>query len=89
MRIIDGFTLRSVAGEMIVSGESVAQINFNKLVSLNSTATFLWRALEGKEFDVPTVAALLVDEYEIDTARADADAKSIVDSWLSAGLIEE
>ena len=50
MRIKKGFVLREMCGENIVSAEGLEHINFNKLISLNSTAAFLWKALEGKEF---------------------------------------
>lgn len=88
MKIVDGFKLRSVAGEMVVSGESVAQINFNKLISLNETAAYLWQAVEGVEFTVDTLADLLVREYEIDRDRAMVDAEAISQCWLEVGIIE-
>ena len=43
MRIKKGFVLREVCGEWVVSGESLEQINFNKLVTLNASAVFLWK----------------------------------------------
>ncbi len=89
MKIIDGFTLRSVAGEMIVSGESIAQINFNKLISLNESAAYLWRSVEGKEFSVAMLAELLVQEYGIDSDRAMVDAKTIAQGWIEVGLVTE
>ena len=48
MKIKDGFVLREMCGEYIVAGEGLQHINFNKLISLNSTAAFLWKALIGK-----------------------------------------
>ena len=38
MKLVEGFRLRQLGGEFIVTPESVAQINFNKLISLNSSA---------------------------------------------------
>ncbi len=89
MRIVDGFTLRSVAGEMIVSGESIAQINFNKLIALNESAAYLWREVVGRDFTVETLAELLVANYEIDGATAAADAAAVLRSWVDVGLVEE
>ena len=40
MKIKDGFILRSICGEFIVVGEGLAQVNFNKMLSLNESATF-------------------------------------------------
>ncbi len=89
MRIIDGFTLRSVAGEMIVSGESIAQINFNKLISLNESAAYLWSEVVGSDFTVEGLAKLLITKYEVDEAMALADAKAIAKNWIEVGLAAE
>lgn len=89
MKIIEGFRLREVAGEMIVSGEGVKQINFNKLISLNSTAAFLWQKIEGKEFSAQNLADLLVEEYEIDPDDALRDATKVAQQWKQAGIIED
>ncbi len=88
MKIIDGFTLRSVAGEMIVSGESIAQINFNKLIALNESAAYLWSEVVGSDFTVERLAELLVAKYEIDADVAMADASKVAKSWAEIGLIE-
>ena len=77
-----------MCGENIVSGEGLEHINFNKLISLNSTAAFLWKALEGKEFTAEEMAQLLVDEYKIDMELALTDSKRLMQSWLEAGIAE-
>lgn len=89
MRIVDGFKLRSVAGEMVVSGEGVNQINFNKLITLNSSAAFLWGKVEGIEFTKEQLATFLVEEYEIDMELAIKDATALADKWLEVGIIEK
>jgi hypothetical protein len=43
MKIIDGFRLRDVMGQATVIGEGVGQVNFNKLVTLNDSAAYLWK----------------------------------------------
>lgn len=88
MKIKKGFVLREMCGENIVSGEGLEHINFNKLISLNSTAAFLWKALEGKEFTVEQMAQLLVDEYEIDMELALKDSQNLCNSWIEAGIAE-
>lgn len=86
MKIIDGFRLRDVMGQATVVGEGVNQVNFSKLVVLNSSAAFLWKMVEGKEFDVEMLADMLVGEYGIDKERALDDAKAISDKWVETGL---
>ncbi len=89
MKIIKGFKLREVAGEKVVSGEGVGQINFNKLIALNESAAYLWSSLEGKSFDIAQVAELLVSEYEIDLETAQRDASTLIAKWSECGLLED
>ena len=88
MKIKDGFVLRKMCGEYIVAAEGLQNINFNKLISLNPTAAFLWKALENKEFTVEDMAQLLVDEYEIDMELASTDSANLIKAWLDAGIAE-
>lgn len=88
MKIKNGFRLRLIMGHQTVIGEGVEQIDFNKLITLNSSAAYLWESLEGKEFDIAVLAALLVDKYGIEDSVAVADAESICSQWLENGLIE-
>lgn len=88
MRLVEGFRLRDVMGQATVIGEGVGQVNFNKLITLNESAAFLWKAVEGKEFDVEMLASLLRNEYGIDPDRARWDAEKILDQWVEIGLAE-
>lgn len=88
MKIIDGFRLRDVMGQATIIGEGTAQVNFNKLITLNSTAAFLWRKVEGREFDAMVLADLLENEYGIDRELAEKDGTAIADKWKQAGLVE-
>ena len=88
MKIKNGFVLREMCGEFIVAGEGLEHINFNKLISLNSTAAFLWKALVGKEFTTEEMAQLLIDEYGIDMELAMTDSANLCKSWIEAGRAE-
>lgn len=75
--------------EYIIVGEGLAQVNFNKIISLNETAAYLWKAVEQMEsFTVEDLSRLLLDEYEVDEATASKDAQAIADKWLEIGIIE-
>lgn len=88
MKIKEGFVLREMCGENIVAAEGLQNINFNKLISLNSTAAFLWKELVGKEFTVEEMASLLVEEYEIDMELALKDSKALCQAWIDAGVAQ-
>lgn len=88
MKIKEGFTLREMCGENIVTAEGIEHINFNKLISLNSTAAYLWEALSGKEFTVEDMAGLLVERYGIDKELALKDSANLYEAWKNAGVAE-
>lgn len=88
MRIKKGFVLREVCGEWVVSGESLEQINFNKLVTLNASAVFLWKQVENQVFDARKLADLLVEKYGIRKEVALHDALALCEQWEKAGVIE-
>ena len=88
MRIKNGFRLRNVMGHATIIGEGVDQVNFNKLITLNSTAEYLWTSVEGKEFDVQTLADLLTEKYGIEVELAQKDAEAIAKQWNEVGLTE-
>ena len=88
MKIIEGFRLREIMGQATVIGEGVNQVDFNKLITLNSTAAYLWKEVEGKEFNQEDLAALLVKEYGIDESLAQKDAASVLDKWIEIGLVK-
>ena len=88
MKIKDGFILREMCGENIVTAEGIEHINFNKLISLNSSAAYLWENLIGKEFSVEDMAALLVEQYDIDMELALNDSANLIKSWVEADIVE-
>jgi len=89
MKTKSGFKLRPLGREYIVVGEGVENINFNKMISLNETAAYLWKNVEGKEFDPEQLSALLQEQYEVDPERALEDSKMIAKAWVEAGIAEE
>ena len=89
MKIKDGFTLRTMLGENIVVGEGLSQVNFNKLITLNETAAFLWKGVSGKEFTKEDLVKLLTDNYEVEEARAAEDVDKLLATWIKEGIAEE
>ena len=88
MKTKKGFVLRNVCGENIIVAEGKENIDFTKIISMNETAAYLWKNVEGKEFDSDTLMSLLINEYEVDDATANKDAKNIAKQWIKAGIAE-
>jgi len=88
MKIKDGFILRKICGESIVVGEGLAQVNFNKMMSLNESAAYLWEAVQGKEFTPEDLTKLLLERYEVEEEQARADATALAQTWIEQGVAE-
>lgn len=88
MRLKKGFVLRDMCGENIITAEGMENISFNKLISLNSTAAFLWNELSDKDFDVEEMADLLVNRYGISKEVAMKDSARLAQAWTDAGIAE-
>lgn len=88
MKIKQGFELRDICGEKVIIATGIENIDFNKMISLNESAAYLWQHVENKSFDVAMLAQLLEAEYDVDHATATADAQAIMQSWLEQGIIE-
>lgn len=87
MKLKNGFTLRNFCGENIVVAEGLENINFNKMLSLNASAAYLWEKFYGNEFETEDVAAALMEKYGIDSELAHNDAAKLIQSWVDAGVM--
>lgn len=89
MKVVEGFKLRPLGEEFILVPEGGGLVNFNKMVSFNKSAAFLWNAVSGMDsFSVETLADLLVGEYGIDLETALRDSAAIADKWVESGIVE-
>ncbi|MBO7120081.1 MAG: PqqD family protein [Bacteroidaceae bacterium] len=89
MKIKKGFELREVCGEHIIVAYGRENIDFNKVISLNESATLLWKNIVDKDFNASTLADLLCKEYEVDAETAKRDAQALLDEWTNVGLVED
>ena len=78
MRIKEGFVLRTVKDDHVVIGEGLAQVNYNKMLTLNASAAYLWEQVDGRDFTPGELADLLVARYGIAREQALQDA----DRWV-------
>ena len=89
MKIIKGFKIRPLFGGHIIVAEGSSQVNFNKMISLNDSAAYLWKAVEHKDsFTAEDLKNLLLEEYEVDEQTAAADAEAIAAKWIEIGIAE-
>ena len=88
MKIKKGFELRDICGEHIIVAYGRENIDFNKVISLNESANYLWKNVVDKDFDANMMADLLQQEYEVDAETALKDAKALLNEWTKVGLTE-
>ncbi len=88
MKIKDGFILRDVLGNSVVVATGKRTKEFNGMINLNSSSTFLWRILEKGATEEELVEKLL-DEYDVEEEKARKDIKGFIEKLREAKLIEE
>jgi hypothetical protein len=88
MRIKSQYKVREMAGEYVVIMQGELGSNLTKIISLNESALYLWRAIEGKEFNEATITKLLAEQYGINDDAAQRDAAHWIDRLEECGLIE-
>ncbi len=82
-----GFVLHRVCEQNIIVAEGKENIDFNNLITMNSTAAFLWEKLGDEDFTVDDMARALTSEYDIDKENALNDCEELSQQWLKAGIV--
>lgn len=72
----------------VIVATGMQNIDFSKVISLNESATLMWKAVEGKEFTTEDMAKALTEVYDVEEATALADAGKIAQEWKDLGLVE-
>lgn len=84
MKIDPAYTLHTVAGEHIILIQDAKE---NKVLTLNSTAKYLWENLNGKDFTLEEAVSLLTSHFEVERETAVADAKKWIKELHDLGII--
>lgn len=90
MKTKQGFSLRQLGNEYILVGEGADVVDFNKMVTFNESAAYLWRRAEqAPSINADLLALWLQEEYEVGVQQAHADAAAVLRSWHTAGIVTE
>ena len=80
MQIVEGLELRQLSDDLyvleVVPGKG--PINFNQIVTFNSTTAYLWKSLTNIDFDEYTLADLLIAKYDVTDEQALTDSIDIL-----------
>lgn len=90
MKVKKGFELQTVCDEYLIIPTGIDNIDFCNIISMNSTAAFLWEKVAAMDsFNVETLVSLLLEEYEVEESIAREDCHLIIERWKETGIIEE
>ena len=88
MRKKQGFEKRSVCGEKFLIAAGLENMDFDRIITLNETAEFIWDAIpEDQDVSIDDLVAKLTAEYEVSAEEARQSVAALVDSMSNAGLI--
>ena len=87
MKIKEGFKLRTLCGEHIVVGEGINVVDFNKMLTLNDSAAWLWEQVQGRDFTSADLVGLLMEKYEVEEQRAAEDVDKLLQTWQQEGIV--
>ncbi len=79
MKFRKEYKVRSIAGENVVIMQGKLGSDVTRVIALNDTSLFLWNELQGVEFDLQRVVALLLENYNVDEPTATKDAEA----WIA------
>ena len=77
MKLKEGFVLKEIAGQIIAMPINSA-LNLNGIITLNSTAQTLWKALESGVESTDELVGVLTSEYDVSEELAREAAESFV-----------
>lgn len=86
MRIVSGFIVREVAGEIIAIPSGNAAKKLSGVLALNGSGKLLFDLLQHDQTEQELVQALL-DTYDIDLANAQSDVADFLDILRNGGVL--
>lgn len=83
-----GFEIRSLAGRNIVVPAS-GNIDFTNVLSLNETASFIWKLMEKGAFTTSSIAGEVAKAFDVAEEQARQDVDEFIVRLRSLGMLEE
>ena len=81
------FAIREIAGECILIPVGKTAQEFNGMISLTSTAKFIWEKIDQVN-SINELVDLITEEYEVDRETAFNDAAFFIGKLLKSGYVE-
>jgi hypothetical protein len=88
MKLRDKLRICRIGNQYIIVSDT-DNIDVTRVISLNTTAVFLWREAEKGAFTPQQLADALCAHYDVEPAKALADVERTLAVWRENALIEE
>lgn len=88
MKIRQGYKVREIAGENVVIMQGKVGADMTRIITFNESALLLWNELQGRDFGVEDAVRLLTENYEVEAAVAERDARAWIDRLAECNLVE-
>ena len=86
MKINENYVLRQISDTWVVLPLGEQTLDFNGMITLNETGSFLWERLE-KGCEEEDLVEALLEEYEVTREQASADVAEFVEKLKKADII--
>lgn len=86
-RRVEQVAQREIAGETFLIPVCGTPVDVNNIFVLNPIADFIWQRLDGGK-TLATIIAEIVEEFDVESGRAEDDAGEFVTRLLQNGLVE-
>lgn len=88
MKVKSDFILRKVAGSFVVVPVNELTMDFNGMINLNETGAFLFELLQ-KGAEKSELVSCMLEEYDVEAERAEADIDKFIQKLKDADVLEQ
>lgn len=87
MKIKNGFAKRDIAGSTIVVPVGSTAKEFNGMITLNDTGSFIWDCFL-KDITIDEAVEAVLAEYEVEREKAQTDVERFINMLKENNIIE-
>lgn len=88
MKTSPGLKLRQIGSRYIIVDGGKKQSDATAVHTLNATAADIWKfCYDNPGFTVRDVTIYLIQNYIVDAATAESDARALLEQWIHEGII--
>lgn len=88
-KLKEGILLQEVAGEKILMVSGLEEVDYSRMIVLNSSAALLAEMLIEQPYTTQRLVEKLTDVYEVDKTQATKDVMELLEQLRELQLLEE